>query len=732
MMGFMSGLMISFPSSCRSEALWDRLAAKRHGGLSALLLGGLLFSAGAVTGSAQATPPQNPQPASAPAQVPAPPRGTVIFERKLPPEESAPAANSSPGDAGHKAATDVQPPAGPSATDATESVAVPPAEPKDASVVVSDAERDAILFTAYDLDLHLSPARAGFSARAGLGIRNTGKVPLSRLAIQISSTLVWTSFALESSSAVVPLAFVQHRINTDSDHTGVAREAVVTLPQPLAPGAAIKVVALYSGTIPLSGERLERIGAPAEQAIAADWDVISERGTWLRGYGDVLWYPTASPPTFLGEGARLFNSVGMARLREQTAAIRLRLTVEYKGDAPDAAYFCGHRELFSVVNDGKDLPVSESPGVATAEFATRALGFRTPSLFVTDRPATPTDGGLLSAVTDQFGVLNQYAAGAAKVQPLLVDWLGNSPLEPLSILDHEGQPFEESALLVTPLHAGEPLALAPVLVHTLAHAWFRSSHVWLDEGVAQFMSLLWIEQTSGLDATTAQLQADAATLALAEPELNGLGTPQAAEGATAQPVAQPVTSSSSAPAAAPADQGQSLIDAHSEVYYRSKAAAVLWMLRSIVGDDALRQTLVLYRRNLDHDSDPEYFERLLEQAAHTDLRWFFEDWVYHDRSLPDLSIVNVSSRQIADSGKTEGGWMIAVDVRNDGDAVAEVPVTVRSGTLTATERLRVPAHSNAATRILFQGTPEEVFVNDGTVPELRTSLHSRKIVLKNE
>ena len=35
--------------------------------------------------------------------------------------------------------------------------------------------------------------------------------------------------------------------------------------------------------------------------------------------------------------------------------------------------------------------------------------------------------------------------------------------------------------------------------------------------------------------------------------------------------------------------------ASDEVYYRTKAAAVLWMLRSIVGDAALGQALQSYR-----------------------------------------------------------------------------------------------------------------------------------------
>jgi Peptidase family M1 domain len=592
----------------------------------------------------------------------------------------------------------------------------------DAKVEVTDEERNALTFTGYDLDVHLVPARARIAVHAGLAVRNDGKAPLTRLALQISSSLVWESFGLRTPAGVVPLAFVQHRINSDADHTGVSREAVVTLPTALAPGEKLELVALYSGQIVQSAERLERIGAPAEQAAVADWDAISTDGlnvqTALRGYGNVLWYPVSSAPVFLGDGAKLFEAVGWAKERQQAATTRLRVAIEFTGEAPDSVYFCGRREQLTPVRENNNAPVAEGTGVATAEFARRPLGFRVPSLFVTGQAPTVTDGALLSAVSDQSGVLTQYAAAAAKTQQLLMDWLGISPLAPLNMLDHDGQPFEDAAFLVTPLEGGDPTALAPVLVHTLAHAWFQSSHVWLDEGVAQFMSLLWVETNDGREAATAQLEAQVNTLALAEPEIKPAGAPIAGQ-ASATPVK--------------AEVGQSLIDAHSQVYYRTKAAAVLWMLRTIAGEDALKKALQSYRKvGAAADANPEEFEKVLEQASGKDLRWFFDDWVYHDRGLPDLSIRHVSSRRTPDQGPKAGAWLIAVDVRNDGDAVAEVPVTVRSGTLTATERVRVAAHADAATRIVFQGTPDEVEVNDGSVPELQSSEHIEKVDLTVE
>jgi hypothetical protein len=502
----------------------------------------------------------------------------------------------------------------------------------------------------------------------------------------------------------VPLSFVQQTIDTDADHTGKAQEAVVTLPQALAPGASVELTTFYSGAIEESGERLERIGAPAEQAAQADWDAITAERTALRGFGDVLWYPTAAAPVFLGDGAKLFQIVGRTKLMQASAMVHLRLAVEYVGDPPDTAFFCGRREKLLAVSENANVAVAESPGVATAEFSERPLGFRAMSLFVTDRAATRTDGDLISAVTDHYDTLPNYAAAALKMQPLLKDWLGADPLTTLDIIDQGGQPFEDDALLVTTMRASEPSVLAPSVLHSLTHAWFRSSHVWLDEGVPQFVSLLSVAESQGREAALAQLQEQVNTLSLAEPVIS--------QAADARPV------------------GQSLIEARDEVYYRTKGAAVLWMLRDIVGDDALKNGLQMYRREGKGEADPKQFQRVLEKAAKKDLNWFFDDWVYRDRGLADLSIASVTPRALPSKGDKEASWLIAVEVRNEGAAEVEVPVTVRSGTLTTTERLRIPGRSSASTRIVFEGVPDEVLVNDGSVPEIASSRHTKEVVVR--
>jgi hypothetical protein len=642
------------------------------------------------------TPEEAPQPPSAQPDAPQPslPGGTILFSRD--------ADSPSPPPEG---------PQQPSTLDQNDPLAV------------TDAERDALTFTAYDLDLHLTPASAAMSAHAVLTVKNDGAAPLSRLVLQITSSMHWDAFSV----AGTPLKFAVRLVDTDADHTAQAQEAVVTLPRPLAPGASIAFTALYSGAIPPSAARLERIGGPADQALAEDWDAIATNGTALRGFGNVLWVPVAAPPLFLGDGARLFQAVGSARLREAAATVRLRLAIEYLGDPPDAAFFCGQRQQLKAISDNSNLPEAEAPGIATAVFAAHPLGFRTLDLFVTGHPPSETgtaaNPGLISAVTDHYDALPAYSAAAALVEPMLVDWFGPGVQTTLTVLDHPGQPFEDDALLVRPMRAADPAtlarSLAPSLAHSLTHAWIHSTHPWIDEGLAQFMALVWTERTHGRAAALAALQDAAPALALAEPEV-----PVSAED---RPASLPSSSPTPAPSVSVA--GESLAAATGDLFYRTKAAAVWWMLRAIVGDEALKQALQAYRSDARLDLDPEGLERAIEKSSGKDLRWFFNDWVYRDRGLPDLTIAAVTPSQLESRAGLPAGWLVAVEVRNDGYAAAEVPVTVRSDNAAQTQRLRIPGRSSASTRIVFAGRPDQVQVNDGGVPETRTSIHTCDLVL---
>ena len=586
-------------------------------------------------------------------------------------------------------AQNVPAPAG-TATDAT--AAAPAARqptPEQVAEALSDREREAITFTSYDLDVHLRPAESKLSAVARLQLRNDGGAPLRRVALELSSTLHWESVSVRGpGGAPTKVKFEQHQLDTDTDHTGAETEAILELDHALAPGATTELTAIYSGTVETSSGRLRRSGAPAADAERADWDRIGESGTFLRGFGEVLWYPVSAPQIFLGDGAHLAEATGRQRQRQSAAIARLRLQVEYSGKAPATAFFCGRMEALRPLEEDAGADRSNPSGIAVGEFAALPLGFASPSLFVV-RTAPRLDGRTVGIVTDDAGGGAERVEGAAAAsKPLVTDWLGALRERQPILLDHIGQPFAQGALLV---ETTDEAANSFAMVHLLSHAWFASNEVWLDEGLAQFLPLLAIERERGRQAAMAQIADQRPALALAESNAG--------------------------------DSGEALTTTSREVFYRNKAVAVLWMLRELVGEAAMKRAIAELRSQPIANRGAKAFETSLEAASGKDLAWFFQDWVLADKGLPDLSIVSAAARANLGRQGTGEGNLVAVEVRNEGDAAAEVPVTVRSGELTATEHLRVPARGTASTRILFQGKPQQVEVNDGSVPEAGPNRH---------
>jgi hypothetical protein len=578
-----------------------------------------------------------------------------------------------------------------------------------------DAEREAVAFTDFDLDVRLRTAEQHIAVRALMTVRNDGKTPLARIPLQISSSLNWERIRVSGKDVAVSVA----TLNSDSDHTGQLHEAAVPLSQPLAPAQSIQLDVTYSGAIALSAQRLLTIGTPEEAALHSDWDQISVPFTGLRGFGNVVWYPVSAAPVILGDGARLFDEIGEHKLRLTGAHFRLHLTVEFpRGQTPTVALINGHTAPLTVTDvGGLD---QEIPGVATANLDRAMLGFEAPSLFVAIRKALPGSNTAIFALPEDEADVPAWTTAAAAVTPLLKGWLGQRPGSRLTLLDlpdPQDAPFETGSMLATPIRqAGaenHPAQLDSILAHALTRAFIRNTQqsppAWLDEGLAQFIGTLWIEKQHGREQALGTLEASRSALALAEPESPGQSP------------------------------GQPLTAAISPVYYRTKAAYVLWMLRDAAGDAALSAALNAYDPAQDAGRGPGHssFEKLLEASGdRRDLSWFFADWVDADKGLPDLTIDSVFPTPVdagapagrpSSAGTEAGNWLVAVNISNAGYAAAEVPVTVRSGSSTVTQRVLVPARGKAVQRVLIQGKPAEVQVNDGTVPEIQASVHLTRL-----
>lgn len=574
------------------------------------------------------------------------------------------------------------------------------AAPKATTVpIAEDADRQAVTFTDFDMDVRLRPAAHEIAVRALLTVRNDSKTPLARVPLQISSSLNWERVRVQNKDVAVQVA----TLNSDSDHTGQLHEVAVPLAEPLAPGATLQLDVTYSGTITASAQRLVAIGTPQDVALHSDWDQIDDEFTGLRGFGNAVWYPVSAVPVILGDGARLFDEIGEHKLRLAGAHFRLRLTVEFqRGRQPSIALVNGHPAALTITEPPADE--AEVSGTATAQIDGTTLGFEAPSLFVARRKQHAGTNLTAWTTADNEVAVQSWLDSANHVMPLLQQWLGQKPRAQLTLLDLPDQqdaPFETGALLATNLHDGAADQLDGVMAHALTHAWMQSPRAWLSEGVAHFMGTLWLERQQGRDAALRALESGRQALALAEPQSPG------------------------------ESPGQPLAQAISPVYYRTKATYVLWMLRDIVGEPTLSAALRAYDPTRDvskgfgRDTDAGSFEALVEQAGNRhDLAWFFTDWVEKDKGLPDLAIDGVFP-----GPEQAGNWLVAVNISNAGYAEAEIPVFVRTAETSVTQRVRVPARGKVVQRLLIQGKPTTVQINDGTVPESQASVHVTQLNL---
>jgi hypothetical protein len=573
---------------------------------------------------------------------------------------------------------------------------VPPAPQMVAAATATDAEREAVTYTDFDVDVRLRSAAQQIAVRALVTVRNDGKAPLKQAPLQISSSLNWERIRVGGKY----VSFQVATLNSDADHTGQLHEAAVPLAAPLAVGQSVQLDVSYAGAIAPSAQRLLAIGTPEAVALHSDWDGIGVEFTGLRGFGNVVWYPATAVPVILGDGARVFDEMGEHKLRIAGARFRLRLTDEFPhGHAPTVALVNGHPVALNVIdNNGSGFDV---PGVATAETGSGILGFEAPSLFVAVRVAHPATNTTIWTAPQDNDAAAAWAEATAAVTPFLQGWLGQRPRAQLTLLDlpdAQDMAYETGALLVTSIQQGNPEQIDGIMAHALTHAWMQSPRAWLSEGVAHFMGTLWIEKSAGPAGRTRaleSLEAGRPALALAEP---------ASPGESA---------------------GQPVADAISPAFYRTKATYIFWMLRDVAGDATLSAALRAYDPAQDYarDSGRSSMERLLEQAgARRDLHWFFTDWVDTDKGLPDFTIDSAFP-----SSPSAGSWLVAVNISNSGYAAAEVPVTVRSETNSATQRVLIPARGKVVQRIMVLGKPTEVQVNDGTIPETQASVHITRL-----
>src|SRR5579864_5991983 len=188
-------------------------------------------------------------------------------------------------------------------------------------------DREAFTFTSYDLNVQVEPEQHRLGVRGKIILRNDSQTAQKIAVLQISSSLDWRSIKSGDST----LQFLSQPLTSDIDHTGGLSEAIITLPQPVAPQGTIELEIAYEGVILLDATRLTRIGTPEDAANSTDWDQIGSGFSAVRGVGYVAWYPIATEVANLSEGNSLFEVLGRWKHREAGSKMHLKIALSRDG-----------------------------------------------------------------------------------------------------------------------------------------------------------------------------------------------------------------------------------------------------------------------------------------------------------------------------------------------------------------------------------------------------------------
>jgi hypothetical protein len=546
-----------------------------------------------------------------------------------------------------------------------------------ASVVSAfSLDREAFSFTNYDLNVQIDPEQHRLGVRGKVTLRNESLAPQKIAVLQISSSLDWR--AIKAGDKAVQ--FVTQPYTSDIDHTGALSEALVTLPQAIAPKGTIELDIGYEGVIVLDATRLTRIGAPDDAAESTDWDQISTSFTAVRGAGYVAWYPIATEVANLSEGNSLFEVLNRWKTREAGSRTHVQISMSrWSSERPPELLV--NQPGCPVFN----VEISRAQGLV-ADCVYQETGPTVSAFVIADYQLVVRPSIEVHYLRGHDASATNFADEAEKLVPFITDWFGppREKAKTADLPDPNAGPFESGALLLTPLAATDAKLAGLAAAHQLTHAAFSSRRPWINEGLAHFAQALYLEHEKGRQAA-----------------LDYMGLHRSAFSEAEKSATVPRSED---------EANRSLVNTASEELYRSKAMCVWWMLRDMIGDAALKKALAAYRP--EQDKDPSYMPRLIASQTQRDLQWFFDDWVYHDRGLPDFKVESAFSRKA-----TTDAFMVTITVENLGTAGAEVPLTVKFAGGTVTKRIEVRAKNKATIRVETSAAPEEIVVNDGSVPE---------------
>jgi hypothetical protein len=323
------------------------------------------------------------------------------------------------------------------------------------------------------------------------------------------------------------------------------------------------------------------------------------------------------------------------------------------------------------------------------------LGEVVPTFAITNYVELARPTITLLHIADDTSLARDYALAAEANDPLLHDWLGEptQPARVFELTDPNANPWQNGAVLFTPLREAPTATLQLLLLPAQVAARFHSPHAWIQDGLERFLQTLAVERRSGRHAALEFLDQYREPLVQAE------------QAAHPKAVTKGLSEEN--------DANNTLLNTNDELYLRGKGGFVFWMLRDMVGNEAMQRAIAAYRGGA--DKDPSYFQRLVQASPKRNLEWFFDDWVYRDRGLPEFHVESAYTRPLL--SETNKSFLVTATIENRGGAGAEVPVLIQTPSGEKSVRVLVKAGEKGTGRIEVPVAPDKIVVNDGSVPE---------------
>lgn len=281
-----------------------------------------------------------------------------------------------------------------------------------------------------------------------------------------------------------------------------------------------------------------------------------------------------------------------------------------------------------------------------------------------------------------------YGEAAGKILTFLSSEYGLAPQARLSIVQTDsGSVNGYSApgiLFLSPGSITTPVNTR-VLANQIARQWWgvlvsptNRNNLWLDNGSARFAEMLWAEHTSGPGAMENEVKATyVEALTVTDP-----------------PVLQAAR-----------------LDDYSPEYWAltaAKGAAVLNMLRNVVGDENFKKGMHMF---LDQYAwkpvNTDEFRKVMEKVSNEDLRYFFIQWL-ESSGAPDFKLTYTILR-------TQTGFRVVGKVNQDLDTF-RMPVDLRIETEGNPENKRVEVTGTSSEFSLDTfGKPRKVIIDPNHV-----------------